>query len=575
VTLLSYLSADALPAEVAAPQSPLDGNAESITIPEKSGYDLCISLLVFLLSLFYLHFFYDYTLISSDEGIILQGAQRILQGEVLYRDFFSFFTPGSYYWMALFLKVFGSSILVGRAVLMVEGGLFSVLIYLLARRGCSRWSALLAAYFVTLSCLPSAFMVVHNWDSTLWACLALYCAVRFLERSRPGWALATGSFASLTCLFEQSKGAGLVLGLSAGFLILGWKERGRVRWDWQRMAALLAGFLGPFLFTLIYFGLKHSLPQLLADWFWPLHHYTPFNSVPLGFLGLGPAERDAIYAGPPLSLLLALLITGPCYMVSVLPVLAAFSLIHWSAKAWRENPAPGKGAYYVLSSATLVGLLISTLATRRPDFAHFLYLSPLFFLVLAWILDGRDIPSSLLRAARPMLVFLLILSFTAYGMAHLWQPLNARQRLETRRGTLKMNGSENVLDYVQAHVSAGESMLVYPYLPLYYYLTATRSPGRYECLLPGLHSPQQAEELRSELDADRTRVVLFAPLYREEVIRQFPAVTLAGLAARDPVEDYISTHYRACASLMSRDVWPFVFMIRKDLPCPGSASSGK
>jgi hypothetical protein len=568
---MSYLSADDLPAEVVAPQG-ASVDSESITIPEKSGYDWCISLLILFLSIVYLRLFYNYTLVNGDEGIVLQGAQRVLEGEVPYRDFFSFFTPGSYYWLAFFFKVFGSSILVGRAVLVVEGGLFSVLTYLLARRVCSRWSALLAAYLVTLTCLPYRFIVLHNWDSTLWACLALYCAVRFLERPRPGWALATGWFAALTCLFEQSKGAGLVLGLSAGFLILGWKEHGRVRWNWRRMATLLAGFSGPILFTLIYFGLKHSLPQLLADWFWPLHHYSAVNKAPLGFLVLDPAERHTIYAGTPLSLLLTLLITGPWYVVPVLPFLAGFGLTHWSTKAWRGSPAPGKGSYYVLASATLVGLLVSTLATGRPDFTHFVYLSPLFFLMLAWIAEGRDIPFSLLHAVKPLLVFFLFLSFTTFGLAFLWQPLHARQTLETRRGTLKMNGSDHVLDYVQAHVSAGESMLVYPYLPLYYYFTATHSPGRYEYMMPGFHSPQQFQELLSELVADHTRVVLFEPSFREKIIAGFPSATPAVLAARDPVEGYITTHYRACASLTSQDFWRFAFMIRKDLPCPGSHS---
>jgi 4-amino-4-deoxy-L-arabinose transferase-like glycosyltransferase len=569
---MSYLSADARPAEVAATQGPLDGSSESITIPEKSGHEWCVSLLILFLSIAYLRLFYSYTLVNADEGIVLQGAQRILQGEVLYRDFFSFFTPGSYYWMALFLKVFGSSILVGRAVLMVEGGLFSVLTYLLARRVCSRWSALLAAYFVTLTCVPFRFIVLHNWDSTLWACLALYCAVRFLERSRPGWALATGSFASLTCLFEQSKGAGLVLGLSAGFLILGWKERGRVRWDWQRRVALLAGFSGPFLITLIYFGLKHSLPQLLADWFWPLHHYSAINKAPVGFVVLDSAERDTMYAGTLLSRLLTWLITGPWYVVPVLPFLAGFGLTYWSAKAWRGSPAPAKGSYYVLTSAVLMGLLVSTLATGRPDFTHFVYLGPLFFLTLAWIVEGRDIPSSLLHAVRPLLLFFLFLSFTTFGLALLWQPLNARQRLATRRGTLKMNAPDHVVDYVQAHVSAGESMLVYPYLPLYYYLTATHSPGRYEYMMPAFHSLQQFQELVRELAVDHTRVVLFEPSFREKAIVGFPSATPAVLAAQDPVEDYITTHYRACAILTSQNFWRFVFMIRKDLPCPGSGS---
>jgi hypothetical protein len=116
-------------------------------------------------------------------------------------------------------------------------------------------------------------------------------------------------------------------------------------------------------------------------------------------------------------------------------------------------------------------------------------------------------------------------------------------------------------------------MLVYPYLPLHYYLTATYSPSRYEYLMPGMHSPQQFQELLSELAADRTRVVLFEPSFREKIIAGFPAASPEVLAAQDPVGDYIATHYRACASLTSQDFWRFAFMVRQDLACPGSSSA--
>jgi hypothetical protein len=578
-----------------------DLSTAAVTIPEESAGDRCIALAIFLLSLAYLRFFFNYTTINSDEGFVLQGAQRILGGEMPHRDFFSFFTPGSYYWMALFFKLFGSSMGVARAVLMVEGGLFSVFTYLAARRVASRPSALLAAYCVTLTSLPFRFSVLHNWDSTLWACLALYAALRFLERPGTGWALATGSLTAFTCLFEQSKGAGLVLGLSAGFLILAWRSLSSRAPMHENDAAMplldkegqgvveslattlnpsptsrgasfmAAGFAAPFLLTFLYYGLHHGLPQLLADWLWPLHHYYAIAKTPLGYQMLRSTTLEAIYSGPPAAIVLALLITAPWYIIPVLPFLAIFGLIYWSTEAGPEDSARSRRSYYVLTSTTLVGLLAATLATGRPDFTHLVYQSPLFFLVLSWIVDGRDIRYSLLKAVKPLVVSLLLLSFTAFALTLLWPPLNARQRLETRRGTLKAEGADHVIDYVQAHVSPGETMLVYPYMPFYYYLTATRSPGRFEYIMPGFNTPEQVQEFLAELAADRTRVVLFEPSYRQKLVAMaaFPSITPEVLAARDPVEDYITTRYRACASLTSQNFWRFAFMIRKDLPCPG------
>src|SRR5207244_2530956 len=189
-------------------------------LPEQTAIDLGLALAIFLLAVGYLWLFRRYTFMEPDEGIILQGAQRILRGEVLYRDFFSFFTPGSYYLLAFLFKLFGSSILVARTALVFFGAAYSVITYLVARRVCSRASAALVAGLVTVTTLPFRFLVLHNWDSTLWACLAVYCAVRLVETSSRACAFAAGSLIAVTFLFEQSKGAGLALGLCAGLLAI-------------------------------------------------------------------------------------------------------------------------------------------------------------------------------------------------------------------------------------------------------------------------------------------------------------------------------------------------------------------
>ena len=550
----------------AAPDIPNGSKASAV--PEKSLADWGIAALTFAGSALYLVLFYSYSLLNGAEGIVLQGAQRILQGQVLYRDFFSFLAPGSYYWTALFFKLFGDSILVARAVLVVEGGLLSVLTYLLARRVCARWSALLAAYFVTVACVPFRFLVLHNWESTLWAYFALYCAIRLLEKPAWLWAFALGFFSAFTGLFEQSKGVGLIVGLGAGLLIIWRGKRGPQQWNRRTITALAGGLLAPVAATLIYFALEHSLSQLLTDCLWPLHQYSAINKAPFGFLVIDPVKRDGVYAGDWLSRLLTMLVTGPWYLVPLMPFAGACTLIYWAGGQRQRNQSADKRNYYVVTSATMLGVLLATVATGRPDFTHLLYVAPLFFLTLAWVMDGGDFASSILHAIKPLLVLVLFLSFSAFGLSLLWPSLNARSPLRSRRGTLTTDGSDHVLEYVQDHVRPGEKMLVYPYLPLYYYLTATYSPSRYEYLMPAMHTPEQFRDMADELAADRTRVVLFEPSFREKIISGFPSATPEMLAVRDPVEEYLVTHYRPCATLTSQDFWRFLFMVRKDLPCP-------
>jgi len=304
--------------------------------------------------------------------------------------------------------------------------------------------------------------------------------VVFLQIPRHLWLFATGWLAALTCLFEQSKGVGIVFGLGLGAVILVATDvemRSTVNRGF--LAAFILGFGLPLLFTFVYFDMHHALSQMLADWLWPLRNYSAANRTSYGFVILSAADRAEVYSEPWPSRLFDMLITGPWVIIPALPIFGAGVLLYWMQKRWRASRDENARAYYIVVSASVVGLLLSIFATGRPDFTHLVYISPILFVILASIIDGHMLPS-VVRRMMPVVVFILVLSCLGFGLSLLSQPLNAVHTLQTRRGTLRSVKPDEVIDYVQKNVRAGETMLVYPYLPLYYYLTGTFSPSRYE-----------------------------------------------------------------------------------------------
>jgi hypothetical protein len=611
-------------------------------VPTHSWKEFGVALIIFTASCLYLLLFRRYTSIEPDEGIILQGAQRILGGQVLYRDFFSFLTPGSYYFVAGLFKIFGSSILTARTAMAVYGGLLPTLTYLLARRVSTRRSALMVSCLVAITAVPYRFLVLHNWDSTLLACFAVYCAVRWLETAEGGkrkaegrnqkaagshsslithhsslvsglsplvsrlsspslWALATGSLASLTCLFEQSKGGGLVLGLALGFLLihctygehrfftrkplatLARKDshhrrhrehgeqnsvvsvpsvvKGAFPSEWISLAA---GFLWPFLLTISYFAAHHAVGCMLADWLWPLHHYSAANRVPFGYQNWSDQTRQAIFGGTWIERLIATLIVTPCFLIPVLPLSALGLLAYWLMPFGRRKLPPEQWRYDTLVSSAISGLLLSVVVSRA-DILHFVYLAPLFYLPLAWIFDGIGL--KLPASARHILTLLILASFTLLGAALVFSARGGHDRLQSRRGTLETSRPDSVVPYVQAHAPAGSKMLVYPYLPLYYYFTATYSPTRYDYLQPGMHTREQEEEAIREIASDRTFFALFEPAFNEKIATSWPNTPIEDVA-NDPLGDYLLRHYHSCKVLHSAGGWRFLFMVRNDLTCP-------
>lgn len=226
---------------------------------------------------------------------------------------------------------------------------------------------------------------------------------------------------------------------------------------------------------------------------------------------------------------------------------------------------PRDGQYYLLISATIAGLLLSVLAGRL-DYFHFMYLQPIFFLVLAWLLDGRGIRNPFFVRAAPVLGFCLSMSLIAIGAEALFQAGTGKP-IATRRGIVTMDKVDEVIPRVQGFVAPGEKILVYPYLSTYYYLTHTYSPTRYEFYQPGMHTFAQLDEMVKDFSADPTRLVLYEPGFFEHIHEAWPN-TPASALARDPMADYIRREYHSCGMVTTSGEWHFQFMLRNGLSCP-------
>lgn len=523
-------------------------------------------LFLFLLSLAYLCLFRRFTTMEPDEGILLQGAQRILAGQVLYRDFFSFYTPGSYYELAFVFRVFGSALVVARTMLALTGATISVIIYLLARRVCSQAVAITIAVFATVSSLPYRFLVLPNWNSTLWACAALYCAVRFVEHPEVKWAFALGSAASITMVFEQSKGAGLCLGLGMGLLAVH-RELRRSWFGRPEIVALVLGLAWPLLLVTGYFAAQHSTSAMVSDLIWPFGHYSTANRVPFGYQNWSDDTRHALFGtGSLLARALKVFAISPCLWIPTLPVVVVGVAIYWITLSCRKYFAGEATADYLIFAGGYGGLALSTVAVR-PDIIHFMYLQPLNCMALGWLLGDRALLAHFLPKIRRPVAAYVLTALATFSLATLFAVLGTPDRIVTRRGLVTTRGNDTVIEYVQKRVPAGETIVVYPYLPLYYYTTATFAPGRYDYFQPGMHTAEQASQMISEMARSQVKGVLLETGFAEKISNSWPNTSLAAVV-RDPVADYILHNYRACQSLTSPMDWHFVFMVRKDKSCP-------
>jgi 4-amino-4-deoxy-L-arabinose transferase-like glycosyltransferase len=552
--------------DLTLPRPALAMTAESgeLRKPEKSPVDLLLACAMALVAALWVMPLVSY-IGGADEGITLQGAIRILGGELPYRDFFSFYTPGTYYIHAAVFRIFGTSLLAARMTLVVYSALYGFLTYLLARRVCSRSASLLAAGLVTLISLPARFAVVHNWDSTTAALAALYCAVWLLETSAAPWAFLCGLFAGTTLMIEQSKGAGLLLGLTISGILLVWMDR--QRWKLRHLVFFLIGVAMPCLLVIGYFARQHALSPMLAAWAWPFQHYSAVNKLPYGFLIWNPGLREVLRSGSLSVRVVTLISVSPMILIACLPLLVValwFAvLVRVLLKKSERTPLV---AFIVLTGSVVSSSLLAMVATGRPDFFRLIYLTPLFFPLVPMLFDSRLVWMPSLAKLQPVLAVLLLISFSLCDLVVTW---SARQHVSTvisRRGIIHSNEVEELLPYMQAHIAPGARILIYPYMPNYYFLTGTYSATRFEYLQVAMHTRAQFEAAITEVRRDKTPVVIFDLSFRDLVAQAWPA-TPAEALANDPMGDFVFSHYHACKTLLSARR-PFEYMVRNGLVCP-------
>lgn len=539
-----------------------DTNADFPQAMNQRQLERATVVLLFLGCLAYLWVFRRFTSLEPDEGIILQGATRILDGQIPYRDFFSFYTPGSFYLVAALFRFFGNAFVVARSSLALAGAVCSVITYLLCRRVCSRGVSVLVAALATVTGAAFRFLVLHNCYSTLFACLTLYASLRFLQTLSARWAFATGSLTAITFLFEQSKGGGLAIGLLLGFLLL----RKRLFKNLVHLIGLGVGLAWPFLLTFGYFAGHGTAIAMAQGWLWPLHHYTAANHVAYGWQNWSDHTRDVIFrTGPLVARIAKIIAVSPGFVVPALPLFAIGALVYWAKRMRRSDADDMHAGYYIMTSSALTGLLLSVVVVRA-DILHFLYLAPLWYIALGWAL-GTPTDNRVLDRVRPALIAYVAIAFGMLGFAVLLATTGAHYKMETPRGEITTAEPDTVIPYLLEHTNPGDELLVYPYLPIYNYLTATRSPSRYDFFQPGMNTQEQAQEIILSLESNPSTAVLIEPAFAEKFANSWPETPLSAVV-NDPVTDYVVHNFRTCKMLHSPEEWRFEYVVRKDAPCP-------
>ncbi|MCC7105502.1 MAG: glycosyltransferase family 39 protein [Chloroflexi bacterium] len=168
------------------------------------------------LHLYFLHIWLDFV----DEGYFLDLADRMLRGDMPYRDFFTPYTPGVLYLHLWAMELLGREVTSLRWPLVAANLALGLITYVLGRRVASPpFAALPVVMLYATGTIPVMWEPHPAWYALLFAMVTVWSVCRLRESGKHRWLVVAGVSAALGFACKQNFGL-LMLAAVAGYLLL-------------------------------------------------------------------------------------------------------------------------------------------------------------------------------------------------------------------------------------------------------------------------------------------------------------------------------------------------------------------
>ena len=464
-------------------------------------------------------------------------AVRVLHGAVFARDFVEDQGPGTFYWNALFMKLFGADFFGSRVCLFVTSVGIGTAIYALARQACSRYRWLPAVTFVAAYFGGMWPLMNYHTDSDFFSLLAVLCVTLWYDRRNSAWLAAAGFLAAAASYTVQPMGLFLYLAIMVWLLFVHARKRVVLR----PMLTVTGSYAASMIAGLIYFWSQGALRDLIyANLIWPATSYSTVNDVPYGFgtLKYWRQFSDTVH-GSYFFKALAPILTAPYFFIDALP----FLVLILAVIRWKDAVKPKVLLFLLCGGAMLASEF------HRKELGHLAIGSPLLIIFFCHILlEYRA------KLAGIALQLLAICSVALAGF-NLTMMIGAHP-LHTRVGTVRVYKAFPVVKYLEEHTHPGDYIFCFQYCPTYYFLDKLRNPTRYNLLTYNFYTKAQFEEAIREIQKARVKYVVWQG---GAALKQMYHL-LPGSDKKPPygfiMDDYLHSHYHEVKSFKNgMEVW--------------------
>ena len=469
------------------------------------------SVLVFLSAFAFLYWSNGHRFVlMTDEAIYLQGARRILAGEVPYSDFFVGTGPGSHWLNAAALWIFGVTLSGSRILTLLDLSVLVTCVYwLVARRGNIALGAFAAACCLVMELSdPQAVLPNHRWESTMLATLG--ATILASEAGVAGTILA-GALLEFSAWVTPTMG---VVSLALGAYIA-WRDRARLR-------PLLIGFTGTSAIAAAALAAQGALVPMIQQMLWLGANYRSSNYTTYGSYmnGYGRLLNGASGA----EWIIAMVIATGIALPAILPVLAL-------PFVWKERLSS-------LAPAWIAAFALLLSAHPRYDVQHLLFGTPLFYALAA--LSAAMMSHKFVKMAAFLATVAITLTFFTYTLLRRSADVPAQARIGSIRAA---KADVTLLHDLEHNIPAGSRLFVFPYLPMAYFATLADNATRFSYMQPGQMTESDEDAVIADLRAHPADRVLFQDLTEDQILLVWPSTDRARLHLRR-IEQFLADRYQ-------------------------------
>lgn len=455
-------------------------------------------LLTLIAAVYYIPFL-NKGLIFYDEGYMVHFAQRIVMGQVPYYDFFIQYTPGFFYLLALFFKLFGTQIIVGRIVTMVIALLilFATLFLLDVLRINSLGLKLAATVILVAFGFPLFNIPIDVWPCILLTVGMMISFVMWYQNTQKAWvyALMLGIVLALMLFVKQNLGLGF-LGLQHVLFLF--SSQKSLREKIQSMIVMDGTFF-----------------LLSAPW---IYFFFLHNTYLSSFM----AFNKHFFATYPLSYPSPLMIITPLGLFKLLPYY--LPIVFFFVLIYAFFFTKGERLYLFCASIPLLGFGMTVIPA-----SDLLHVYPYLGLTLVMFLVFLSQVKIRLRFVYQLFIALTVLSgfyltfFKGqyrYGLPYQLDTTTvsvpAARGLVVDPATAKYVTVLN--DFISTHTQKNDFIFVYPFSPMLYVLLDRQNPTRFANTLPGYLTQSEEKQTIHALQDKHVAYVIAAGNYKNKTL---------------------------------------------------------